>query len=136
MGKRYDLVVVGSGTAARTVATPARAAGWNVAVVDVRPFGGTCALRGCDAKKLLRSGPEVVDHVRRMNGKGAVGEVGISWPALMAFKRSFTDPFPGSLEKGLADEGIARYHGLAKFVGPGALEIRGETVEAEHVLLA
>jgi glutathione reductase (NADPH) len=27
--------------------------GWNVAIIDERPFGGTCALRGCDPKKVL-----------------------------------------------------------------------------------
>ena len=30
-----------------------RATGWRVAVIDHQPFGGTCALRGCDPKKVL-----------------------------------------------------------------------------------
>jgi hypothetical protein len=37
-----------------------RAAGWQVAVIDHRPFGGTCALRGCDPKKMLVSGAEAI----------------------------------------------------------------------------
>lgn len=28
--------------------------GWKVAIVDELPYGGTCALRGCDPKKILR----------------------------------------------------------------------------------
>ncbi len=56
MARQYDLViVVGAGTAAMGVATRVRAAGWSVAVVDLRPFGGTCALRGFGPKKLLIS---------------------------------------------------------------------------------
>lgn len=51
MTKQYDLVVVGAGTAAMTAAMQVRAAGKHVAVIDFRPFGGTCALRGCDPKK-------------------------------------------------------------------------------------
>ena len=47
MNRKYDLVVIGAGTAAMGVATRVRAAGWTVAVADFRPFGGTCALRGC-----------------------------------------------------------------------------------------
>ena len=45
-GRNVDLVVVGTGEAAQAVAFGMRAAGWSVAVVDSRPFGGTCSLRG------------------------------------------------------------------------------------------
>ena len=40
--KKYDLIVVGSEAAARTAAPIAKEADWKVAVVDERPFGGTC----------------------------------------------------------------------------------------------
>ena len=71
--KRYDLVVIGTGIAAQTASTRVRAAGRSVAVIDHRPFGGTCALRGCDPKKMLISGAEVVDFARRMHGRGVDG---------------------------------------------------------------
>ncbi|WP_249357739.1 FAD-dependent oxidoreductase [Caulobacter sp. 3R27C2-B] len=54
----YDLIVIGSGTAAQVAIAKVRAAGWSVAVIDHLPFGGTCALRGCDPKKMLVSGEE------------------------------------------------------------------------------
>ena len=65
MTQRFDLVVIGTGTAASGVASRCRNAGWSVAIVDERPFGGTCALRGCDPKKVLRRAAEVVDASRR-----------------------------------------------------------------------
>jgi glutathione reductase (NADPH) len=136
MTKHHDLVIIGSGTAATVAATRARAASRSVAVIDVRPFGGTCALRGCDPKKLLRSGAEVVDHVRRMRDKGAIGEVRIAWPALMAFKRSFTDPIPAKREKSLSENGVATYHGTAKFVGADAVAVGDDILHAKHVLIA
>lgn len=37
----FDLVVISSGTAARVAAFRVRAAGWSVAIVDEKPFGGT-----------------------------------------------------------------------------------------------
>ncbi len=40
----YDLAIIGSGTAAMVAAMRMRSAGWRVAVVDHKPFGGTCAL--------------------------------------------------------------------------------------------
>src|SRR5882724_4505661 len=136
MTQRYDLLVIGSGTAAGVAARRARAAKWSVAVVDFRPFGGTCALRGCDAKKMLRSGPEVVDHVRRMRAKGTVGDVHIDWPALMARKQSAIEKIPERTEKRFTEAGIATYHAQAKFLGPDVIDVGGERVEAGHVLLA
>ena len=54
----HDLIVIGTGTAASVVAMGCRKAGWSVAVVDHQPFGGTCALRGCDPKKMLIAATE------------------------------------------------------------------------------
>src|SRR6266568_4827342 len=115
MGKTYDLVIVGTGTAAMTAAMRVRAAGWSVAVIDFRPFGGTCALRGCDPKKMLISGAEAVDAGRRMQGHGVPGELRINWPELIAFKRTFTDPVPQKQEAHYAAQGIDAFHGLARF---------------------
>ena len=51
--EQFDLVVLGAGTGAVGVARPCAKAGWNVAIVDCLPYGGTCMLRGCDPKKML-----------------------------------------------------------------------------------
>jgi glutathione reductase (NADPH) len=136
MRSEYDLVVIGAGTAAMGVATRVRAAGWTVAVVDLRPFGGTCALRGCDPKKMLIGGTSAIDHARRMQGKGVAGEVRIHWPELMDFKRTFTDPVPELQEQTYRKKGIDTFHARAKFTGPNILEIGGETLHAKHVVLA
>src|SRR5690349_23169651 len=107
MTRKFDVVVIGTGDAASAVASGCRAAGWQVAIVDSRPFGGTCALRGCDPKKVLVGAAEVIDWARRMNGKGIRAEqLKIDWPELMRFKRSFTEPVPKRREEGLAKAGI------------------------------
>ncbi|HEV7263582.1 MAG TPA: NAD(P)/FAD-dependent oxidoreductase [Falsiroseomonas sp.] len=136
MADAYDFVVLGSGTAAQVASARVRAAGWKVAVVDHRPFGGTCALRGCDPKKMLVSGEEAVDAVQRMRGHGVEGEARIAWPELMAFKRSFTGPVPEKQEQRYRDRGIDAFHGLARFVGPDRLAVDGRVLEARHVLIA
>jgi glutathione reductase (NADPH) len=87
-----DLIVIGTGSAAGSVAYPCRSAGWSVTVIDSRPFGGTCQLRGCDPKKVLVGGGELVDWNRRMQGKGvSADDLTVDWPDLMRFKRTFTD---------------------------------------------
>jgi len=66
MAKDYVLVVIGTGSAASGVAHDCHAAGLSVAIIDARPFGGTCQLRGCNPKKVLVGAAEAVDFVRRM----------------------------------------------------------------------
>jgi glutathione reductase (NADPH) len=134
--KHYDLVIIGAGTAAMTAAMLVRAAGWQVAVIDFRPFGGTCALRGCDPKKMLIGGVDALDHARRMRDHGVAGELHIEWQKLMAFKRTFTDPVPQKMEQSYTDQGIDTYHGTARFVGTNTVQVEGEHLEAKHILIA
>jgi len=47
----FDLIVIGTGTAASSAALNCRSAGWKVAIIDSLPFGGTCALRGCEPEE-------------------------------------------------------------------------------------
>ena len=55
----YDLVVIGTGVAASTVAWESHSAGWKIAIIDSRTVGGTCNLRGWDPKKVLVGAAEV-----------------------------------------------------------------------------
>ena len=64
MNGAYDLIVVGAGMAGMSAANKAAGAGWRTAIVDELPYGGTCALRGCDPKKILRRGAEVIDAAK------------------------------------------------------------------------
>lgn len=136
MAKTYDLIVIGTGTAASVAAAKCKAEGWRVAVIDYAPFGGTCALRGCDPKKVLVGAAEAVDHARRMQGKGVAGEVSIDWPELMAFKRTFTEPVPEAREKSFAASGIDAYKGRARFTGEKSVEVNGDTLEGRFILIA
>ena len=136
MDSRYELIVIGTGVAASTVASRVRNAGRSVAIVDFRPFGGTCVLRGCDPKRVLMSGAETVSAVERMYGRGVSGEVAIRWPELMAFKRTFTDPIPSQRESQYAAEGINAFHGRARFTGRNSITVEGTALEARHIVLA
>ncbi len=137
MSQAFDLVVVGTGSAGATVAGRCRAAGWRVAIVDSRPFGGTCALRGCDPKKVLVGATEALDWSQRMKGRGLrAAKAGIAWPELMRFKRSFTAPVPKAREEGFSKAGIVSFHGRARFVGPTSLRVDDELLEFKHVVIA
>ncbi|WP_148862837.1 dihydrolipoyl dehydrogenase family protein [Marinobacter fonticola] len=136
MATNYDLVIVGTGTAAKVVAMRAQAKGWRIAIIDSRPYGGTCALRGCDPKKMMIQGAKALDHARRMRGKGVKGDVDLDWADLIRFKRGFTDPIPQKNEDSFEDKGIDTFHGQARFTGANSLEVDGQTLDARHVLIA
>lgn len=132
----YDLIIIGTGTAAMVAAMRVRNAGWKVAVIDEKPFGGTCALRGCDPKKMLVAGAEVIDANRRMSGNGVVGEVRIDWPELIRFKRTFTHPVPGKHEHRYHENGIDTFHGTAQFTGPITVKVDTAELTGRYILIA
>ena len=136
MAEPLDLIVIGTGSAGSGPAYRCRRSGWRVAVVDELPYGGTCALRGCDPKKVLVGAAELVDWHRRMQGRGVSGDAHISWPELMQFKRTFTDPVPADREKAFQEAGIATYRGPARFVSPNRLSVDGQVLEARHFVVA
>jgi glutathione reductase (NADPH) len=68
----FDLIVIGTGTAGSTVATKCRSKGWNVAIIDSFHFVGTCALRGCEPKKILFEAAKIIDSNHAHENKGVI----------------------------------------------------------------
>ena len=137
MTKNYDLVVIGTGSAGSTAAWRLRKAGWSVAIVDNRPFGGTCALRGCDPKKVLVGAADLIAWSERMRENKVVkGKAEIDWEELMKFKRTFTDPHPKNSEKGFVESGIEPFHGTARFTDKNTIAVGEDTLEGRFIVIA
>lgn len=137
MNNGYDLIVIGAGMAGVAAANKCASEGWRVAIVDELPYGGTCALRGCDPKKILRRGAEIIDSVRLMRGKGIDADgLTINWADLMRHKRGFTEPVPQNMERSLIGNGVETLHGAAAFATPSLLDIDGAIYESTHFLIA
>lgn len=135
--RKFDLMVIGAGTGANGVARMCRKAGWKVAIVDCLPYGGTCALRGCDPKKMLIAVTEAIDWADRMSGKGLqTNEMSIDWARMIAFKRTFTDVMPGRLEAGFEKLDIVQLHGLARFTSPGTLQVNDQEFSSKYFHIA
>src|SRR5216684_4559466 len=116
---------------------PCRKAGWTVAVIDELPFGGTCALRGCDPKKVLVGNAEAIEWARRLQGKGIRGDgLHIDWPELMRFKRSMIAEVPERKAESFRNAGIETFHEPARFTGRTTLEVAGQRLEGKHVVIA
>jgi len=137
MSQHFDLIVIGAGMGGVAAANKCAVQGWQVAIVDALPYGGTCALRGCDPKKILRRGAEIIDSARLIRGKGIDdADLSINWSDLMKHKHGFTDPVPQNMEDGLTGNGVTTLHGRARFTGPRQVEIDGTPYDADRFLIA
>lgn len=132
----YDLIVIGTGSAGSVAARKCRQAGWKVAIIDEMPYGGTCALRGCDPKKVLIGAAELTDWYHRMDASGIDGNVSIDWKALVTFKRSFTLPVPENREREFTRRGIDTFFGKAEFASESLIQVGDEMLEGKRILLA
>ncbi|MHB1136818.1 MAG: dihydrolipoyl dehydrogenase family protein [Coriobacteriia bacterium] len=134
--ERFDVMVIGTGVAGQRAAGELAAAGKSVAVTDAREYGGTCALRGCEPKKVLFTAAEVVERARSHAGRGPEGSLRLDWPSLIAFKRTFTDDVPGRVEESLSGSGVVLLHGAARFVSPDAIDVGGVVYSADRFIIA
>lgn len=132
----FDVLIIGSGSAGQTVATACAKGGKRVAVVDRLPFGGTCALRGCQPKKILLAAAEATARTSALEGHGVIGTSAIDWPALMQRKRDYIDDVPVRTMGWMRDLGIATLHGTARFTSPGVVEIDGSPITADAIVIA
>lgn len=134
--KEYDVFVIGTGTAGKSVAYDCVAAGMTVAIADNREYGGTCANRGCDPKKVLVGITEAFQFAKNLEGKGIVSASKIDWAALQKYKSSFTDAVPAINEKNLKEAGIEMYHQSPKFLNENTLSVEGKTIRAKKIVIA
>lgn len=109
--KKFDLIVIGSGSGGSVAAGKCAKAGWKVAQIDSRPFGGTCARRGCDPKKVLVGAAELIDWNRRMSGNGVPADAHIDWPAADAVQR---DLYPAGTRPPRKGDEEAEHHPLSR----------------------
>lgn len=133
----FDVVVIGGGTG-NNVAAAAAEAGQQAALVEKGPLGGTCLNRGCNPSKMLIQRANVVNTVRDAGRFGIDASVdGIDYAG-------FVDEVASTLS-GIAEEMAARYREMddlalfeteARFVDDRTVEVDGETVSGEKVVVA
>ncbi len=135
MNKYFDVLVIGSGSAGSSIAIKCAGAGLNTAIVDCRPYGGTCAIRGCDPKKILVDVASYVDMKKRL--PGLIGNTPlVEWTDLLIFKKSFTDPVPARREQAYKRAKITMLKGKATFDSAHSLVIGDDRFSAKKIVIA
>ncbi len=134
--EEFDVFVIGTGIAGQTVAEACVKQKLKVAMTDKRAYGGTCANRGCDPKKIILGITEILESAQKLEGKGIKKVPKASWQQVIAFKKEFTTPIPVSTEKKLNDLGITLYHQAPTFVDNNTLLVEGKKIKATTIVIA
>lgn len=134
--KHYDVFVIGSGIAGQTAAKICAENKLSVAVADNREYGGTCANRGCDSKRILLQFSKLVYQSENLKNHGVEKSSKLNWRKVQKFRRSFSNPIPPNTEEQLKELGIALYHQSPKFLNAHEVEVEGKVVSADYFVIA
>ena len=89
----YDAIVIGTGQAGPALTRRLAAAGWKVAIIERKLFGGTCINTGCTPTKTLIASGQAAHLARRAAEYGVTlgGAVTVDMKAVKARKDAITD---------------------------------------------
>jgi mercuric reductase len=137
MPERFDLLVLGSGSAARDAANTAREHGARVALIERERWGGSCPNIACTPTKAYLVAAELAHDVSRLAARIGVD----TGPARvdLARVRAWKETIKKTQEQWVADlraDGFATFDGEASLVDARTVRVGGVEVEGERMLIA
>ena len=134
---KYDLVVIGAGSGGVRAARMAAQRGVRVAVAEDAPLGGTCVNLGCIPKKLYSFAAHYAESFEEAHGFGwPVQAPAFDWEVLKANRAREITRLNGIYENVLVNAGATVLRGRAKVLGANLVEVGGQRLEAQHILVA
>ena len=135
--KSYDMIVIGSGSGLE-VSSEAAERGLSVAVVENGPFGGTCLNRGCIPSKILIHCADVMETIQQSEMFGIKTKVeAVDWQYIIRRASHEVDEESRMVEEGNRQvPNIDVYKETARFVDTKVLQVGGEQITAETILIA
>jgi mercuric reductase len=138
MSERFDLIVIGGGSAARDAAM--QAAGMHdakVALVERERWGGSCPNVACTPTKAYVVAAELVHDVNTLAPKIGVeaGPARADLARVREWKETLKKPQAQWVED-LEAAGFSTFAGEASLAGPSSVRVGDEELEAERILIA
>jgi glutathione reductase (NADPH) len=120
------------------VACARRAAsyGAKVALCEDNRVGGTCVIRGCIPKKLMRYGAVFAEHFKAARGYGWQVEARHDWRALIEARDREIDRLNGIYIGMLEKAGVQLILARGRVTGANAIEAGGASHTADRILIA
>jgi len=136
---RYNLVVIGAGTAGLVTAAGAAGLGARVALIERHLMGGDCLNVGCVPSKCMIRSSRVVGELAAAEQFGVrVGAAAVDFPAVMARMRRLRARLSAidSAHRYTKEKGIDVYLGEARFTSRETIEVGGQTLSFKRAVIA
>jgi pyruvate/2-oxoglutarate dehydrogenase complex dihydrolipoamide dehydrogenase (E3) component len=135
---KYNLVVIGAGTAGLVTAAGAVSLGARVALIERNKMGGDCLNFGCVPSKALISSARLLHRMRHADRWGIERtEPRFDFETVFARMRECRSELaPLDSEKRFESLGVDVFRGEATFVSPNELSVHGETLRARNFVIA
>jgi len=137
--RRYNLVVIGAGTAGLVTAAGAAILGAKVALVERDFMGGDCLNFGCVPSKALIRSARAAAEVRGASRFGVEVPVGtrVNFPAVMERMRKLrADLSPIDSAERFRGLGVDVFIGEGRFTAPDCVEVDGKKLRFKRAAIA
>jgi pyruvate/2-oxoglutarate dehydrogenase complex dihydrolipoamide dehydrogenase (E3) component len=134
----YDAIIIGTGQSGPALARRLAGAGWKIAIVERKLFGGTCVNNGCTPTKTLIASAYAAYLARRAAEYGVTvgGPVGVDMKAVKARKDAVVRPSREGVERSLRRlKGCTVFQGHGRFVGSKNVQVNDEVLSAEKIFI-
>ncbi len=135
--KRFDLVILGSGSTAFAAALRAQELGKTAVMTEERTIGGTCVSRGClPSKNLIEAAKLIHDAANpRYPGIGPA-KLNLNFRQLISQKDELIQNYREKKYESLVSGQIIIERGHAEFVDDHTIEIDGKRLIGKKILIA
>lgn len=134
----FDAIIIGAGQAGPSLAGRLSAAGWTVAMVERKDFGGTCVNTGCMPTKTLVASAYAAHLARRAADYGVVlqGDVGVDMKRVKDRQQTVVRDARGNVEKWLHGmKGVTVLQGHARFESADTVRVGERLLTAPKIFL-
>lgn len=138
MARHYDYIAIGGGSGGIASVNRAAMHGKKCAVIEARAIGGTRVNVGCVPKKVMWYGAHIAEAVGQYAPDYGfdLSVNHFSWEKLTENRSACIDRLHGAYEKGLSSNNVDLIMGFARFTSPHSIEVNGEQLTADHIVLA
>ncbi|WP_184719764.1 FAD-containing oxidoreductase [Caulobacter sp.] len=134
----FDAIIVGAGQAGPALAGRFSDAGWRVALVERKDFGGTCVNTGCMPTKTLVASAYAAHLSRRAADYGVTlqGEVGVDMKRVHERQQTVVRNARGNVETWLRGmKGCTVFQGHARFENATTIRVGDDVLTAPKIFL-
>ncbi|MBK8017258.1 MAG: glutathione-disulfide reductase [Betaproteobacteria bacterium] len=137
MTRHFDLLCIGGGSGGVATANRAGSYGASVCLVEAGRIGGTCVNVGCVPKKIMWTAAQMAHGLEDAAGHGfTVPEWQFDWGRLKDSRDAYVRNLNAAYERHLKSNKVEIVRGRARFVAPRTVEVAGERISADHVVIA